>query len=177
MTNHSKKMQLRNGKTIGSLVIPSTPSSKTASVCPPAPTKVKTIPATPANSPMIQPMNLTPVFDAIVHFDFLSSKASSTLKETHVFGIPFPIYTNDDGSTPFKPFRSLIKTTKCPCGKVCDLSGGKCCSCSDKRQKGSMKEWRGHGISYNNQTWGYCPKCRTAKTEICMDKVGEGYFH
>ncbi len=158
-------MQLRNGKVIGS-ILPST-SSKLSSI--------KTIPATPANSPSIQPINLAPIINSIVHYD-LGSKAP--LRQTTVCGIPNAVYTNSLGYTPFRPnYNSFFKETRCDCGKVCDLSVGKCCSCSDKRKETMMKEWRGHGIVYNNQTWSYCPKCRTADTEVHMDKTGEGYFH
>ena len=140
-------MQLRSGKKISTI---------TSSIPIPA---IKSIPATPSNSPTVKQV---PTGDSFARV---------------VFGIPHPVFTNALGYTPFNPnYNRIFKETNCDCGKVCDLSNGKCCSCLDQRTKIAKKEWRGHGIMYNNQSWGYCPKCRTADVEIHMDKIGEGYF-
>lgn len=56
-----------------------------------------------------------------------------------------------------------ILNNKCKCGKKCDLTFGKCCKCADLRKYKPMIEYRGDGIVYDNYTWAYCPKCRTAK--------------
>ncbi len=175
-------MKLRSGKVIGHTAQafghPTTPiGNKAPQICPQAPKKPRshTPTPTPANSPMLPPLSIPPNSGAPA----VLIGISSGLKPISLFGVPYPVYVDyKTGFTPFNPSSTSNNPSKCPCGKMCDLTIGKCCHCADERPKQKNgKVWRGHGIYYSNDTFGYCPKCRTAKTEIHHDKVHQGFFH
>lgn len=58
------------------------------------------------------------------------------------------------------------KMFTCDCGKQCYLVlTGRCCKCSDKRSDEEKENivYRGDGIYYHGDSWGYCPLCNDSR--------------